>query len=61
MEPWVEETELLRVHVKDETPCFNHDQADATTPYEEDFKTEELEVANLKVFQDLAPMSRAVK
>jgi hypothetical protein len=57
--------ELLRVHAKDETPCFNHDQsfnqADTTTPYEEDIRTEELEVANLKVFQDLGPMSRAVK
>jgi len=61
MEPWVQETELLRVHVKDETPCFNHNLGDTTTPYEEEIRTEELEVANLKVFQDLAPMSRAVK
>lgn len=53
------------MHAKDETPCFNHDQsfnqADTTTPYEEEIRTEELEVANLKVFQDLGPMSRAVK
>ena len=44
LEPWVQETEVVRVHNKDDTPCET-----VSTPMEE-VKTRELEVANIQIF-----------
>lgn len=62
LESWVQETEVIRVDPTDTSLQHAHSFSKFPTPTEDEIiKTQEIEVANIQIFKDLAPLSRAIK